>query len=238
MTRLSSALAIALAVTLAALAAADAAPPASVKASYDVFKDGLHVAVAQETFEKNGAKYHIVSESNPAGLLALFIRTRIKVLSSGAVTPAGLRPELFEYGRLDDASKNVSATFDWQTQQLRMPFEGRNETAPISMGAQDRLSVMYQFMFLPLDKLRDLAFQMTSNGKKIENYHYQLAGNEQLDTPLGKLNTLHLVKQREPGENGTEIWLAPERNFFPVKLLILENDGSKFEQVITQLEIQ
>jgi hypothetical protein len=235
MTRLGKALA---AMSVAIAGFAHAASPVSVKASYDVYKDGLHVAVAQETFEKNGAKYHVVSESNPAGLLALFIRTRVRVVSSGAVTPAGLRPEQFEYGRLDDASKNVSATFDWPAQQLRMTFDGRNESAPISTGAQDRLSVMYQFMFLPLDKLRDLDFQMTSNGKKIENYHYQVAGNEQLDTPLGKLNTLHLVKRREAGENGTEIWLAPERNFFPVKLLILENDGSKFEQVITQLEMQ
>lgn len=32
--------------------------------------------------------------------------------------------------------------------------------------------------------------------------------------------------------------LAPHRNFFPVKLLIVENDGSKFEQVITQLEFK
>ena len=52
------------------------------------------------------------------------------------------------------------------------------------------------------------------------------------------MNTLRLVKQREPDDNGVEVWLAPERNFFPVKLLILENDGSKFEQVITQLEFK
>ena len=118
-----------------------------------------------------------------------------------------------------------------------MRYDGRNETVQLPAGTQDRLSVMYQFMFLPADQLRELAFQMT-NGRKIEPYRYQLAGSEQLDTPIGKLDTLHFVKQREPGENGTEVWLAPERNLFPVKLLILENDGSKFEQVITQLEFK
>jgi hypothetical protein len=77
-----------------------------------------------------------------------------------------------------------------------------------------------------------------TNGRKIENYRYDLAGTETLDTPLGKLKTLHLVKHRDPGENATEVWLAADRNLFPVKLLIVENDGSKFEQVITRLDIK
>jgi len=223
---------------IALAAAAVAAPPATVKAGYDVYRDGLHIVTMQETFEQGDGKYHIVSESDPVGVLALLVRTRLKVVSNGTVTPAGLRPEQFDYGRLDDASKSVSATFDWSAGLLRMAFDGRNETAPILAGAQDGLSVMYQFMFLQADNLRDLAFQMTRNGRKIEHYNYQLAGNERLDTKLGTLNTLHLVKKREANDNAVEIWLAPERNFFPVKLLIVENDGTKYEQVITRLELK
>ena len=225
-----------LAALLAVAAHAAAAPPSNVKAIYDVYKDGLHVATASESFERSDGKYQVVSEQTPAGLLAMFVRTRIKVVSSGSVTAAGLRPEHFDYGRLDDASKNVSDRFDWGAGLLHMTFDGRTETAPLTAGAQDRLSVMYQFMFLPVERLRDLAFQMTSNGKKIENYRYQLAGQMPLDTPLGRLNTLHLVKQREGSENGVEIWLSADHNLFPVKLLIVENDGSKFEQLITRLE--
>jgi len=234
--RLASLLCLAATVTLAA--AGDAAPPASVKASYDVYRNGLHIVTTEETFEQNGAEYRIASESNPVGLFALFVRTRARVTSNGAITPAGLRPAQFEYGRLDDPSKSVSATFDWNADLLRMSFDGRNETAAIAAGAQDGLSVMYQFMFLHSDNLRDLAFQMSRNGRKIENYHYQLADREELATGIGKLDTLHLVKKREGNENEVEIWLAPERNLFPVKLLITENDGTKFEQIITHLEFK
>jgi len=230
-------LALAFATLAAASGAGYALPPASIAASYDVYQNGLPVAVVQETFEKTGAEYQIVSESTPAGLLALFVRTRIKIHSRGAVTPAGLRPEQFDYGRLDDASKNVSAAFDWPGAQLHLTFDGRNETIALPPGTQDRVSLMYQFMFLPADKFGDLAFYMT-NGKKVEQYRYQLAGTELIDTPLGKLNALRLVKQREPGDNAVEVWLAPDRNFFPVRLLIMENDGSKFEQVITRLEFK
>ena len=224
---------------VAAVSVASAATaPASVTAAYDVYRDGLHIVVTRETFEQKDGRFHIVSESDPVGLFALFIRTRAKVLSSGTVTLSGLRPEQFEYGRLDDPSKSVSAAFDWNAALLRMSFDGRHETAPLAPGAQDGLSVMYQFMFLPSDKLRDLVFQMTRNGRKIENYHYQLAGSEELNTPIGRLKTLHLVKKREANDNGVEIWLASERNFFPVKRLILENDGTKYEQTITRLEFK
>ena len=180
-----------------------AAPPAAVNAHYEVHKDGLHVATVSEAYEQRGSAYSIVSESNPAGLLAIFVRTRIKVTSTGNITPAGLRPDQLEYGRLDDASKNVSARFDWKTEQLSMTFDGRNESIALPKDTQDRLSLMYQFMFLPAERLANLAFHMT-NGKKIEAYRYQLAGRETLDTALGKLHTVHLVKQREAGDNADE----------------------------------
>jgi hypothetical protein len=227
----------ALTALLAVFTAAVAAPPAAVKASYDVFKDGLHIAITEENFEKSGDKFRIVSDSNPAGLLAMFVRTKVKVESSGTINSSGLKPDKLDYGRLDDASKNVSAAFDWRANELRLNFDGRSETLPLAPGTQDRLSVMYQFLFLTPEKVRVLEFPMT-NGKKIEHYRYELAGTEDLDTPLGRIKTLHLVKHRDPGENGTEVWLAADRNLFPVKLLILENDGSRFEQVITRLEIK
>ena len=131
----------------------------------------------------------------------------------------------------------MSATFDWPAEKLHMTFDGRSESITLPGGTQDRVSLMYQFMFLPADKLDNLAFHMT-NGKKIEIYRYRFADRETIDTPLGKLAALHLIKQREADDNAVEVWLAPERNFIPVKVLIVENDGSKYEQVITRLDIQ
>lgn len=228
---------LSLLLALASGCALAASGPGSIKADYDVYRDGLHIATVAEHFAKNGDRYQIESDSNPAGLLAMFIKTKVKVQSSGTVNGTGLQPEKLDYGRLDDPSKNVSAAFDWHAHALHLTFDGKKETLPLAAGTQDRLSVMYQFLFLPPEKLKRLEFQMT-NGKKIENYRYDFLGEEELDTPLGKIKTLHLAKHRDPGENGTEVWLAADRHQFPVKLLILENDGTKFEQVITQLKIE
>ena len=227
-----------LALLLAVAAWARAEAPATVRALYEVHRDGLHVATAAETFERGEGKYQIVSEQTPAGLLAMFVRTRARVTSAGTVTNQGLQPAQFDYGRLDDASKNVSARFDWDAGLLRMSFDGRTETAPLGSGAQDRLSAMYQFLFLAPENVRELSFPMTSNGKKLEPYHYRFAGEETLDTALGRLKTLHLVKRREGNENGVELWLAAEHHLMPVKLLIVETDGTRFEQTIARLEMR
>ena len=226
---------IVLCMLLACAGAAMAAAPSLVKATYDVHKDGLHVATVSDLFEQRGTTYSIISESTPAGVLAMFVRTRIKVTSNGSLTAAGLRPDQLDYGRLDDPGKNVSARFDWKNQQINMTFDGRNETVALPADTQDRLSLLYQFMFLPPEKFDNLAFHMT-NGKKIESYRYQLAGRETLTTPLGPLNTIHLVKQREADDNAVEVWLSPAHQNLPVKVLIVENDGSKFEQLITRIE--
>ena len=48
----------------------------------------------------------------------------------------------------------------------------------------------------------------------------------------------HLVKQREQGDAQTEIWLAPEFHNLPVKVLIVEDDGVRYEQVVTRLDVK
>ena len=227
-----------IAATLTLAFPAYAAPPDAIKARYEVYKDGLRVAMAQESFEKRGGTYSIVSDSVPAELLALFVRTRIKLQSKGLVNTQGLRPEQFDYERLDDTSKNVNAKFDWRAMRLNMTFDGRQETAALSPGTQDRLSIMYHFMFVPPSKLKQISVPMT-NGKKIERYDFTVNSSEALDTALGKLKTVHLVKQLNGDDkNAIEVWLASEHYFAPVKVVIVESDGSRYEQLIVQLDFK
>ncbi len=214
-----------------------AAAPATVQANYDFYRDSMQVATVRERYETHDGRYSVVSDTAPSGMLAALIRARIKVESSGTISATGLQPDQFAYTRLDDASRNITAAFDWPASQLRMHFDNHDETAALQPGIQDRLSVMYQFMFAPAASIEDFTFQMT-NGKKTEQYHYKLVGREELDTSLGKFKTLHLAKQRSGDESANEVWLAVDRNMFPVKLLIVESDGSRYEQVITQLDFR
>lgn len=220
-----------------ACGAAESAAPQTISASYEVSRNARRVAVMNETFEANDGGYRIVSESHAVGLLALLERRPLRLTSSGRLTAAGLRPQLFEGKRGDADPRQVRADFDWQGQQLTIARDGRTDTLPLPPGTQDRLSAMYQFMFLVPDRSQELEFSIT-NGRKLDRYRYAVHSGVEIETRLGRMRTVHLVKLHRPDESGAEIWLAPQHRYLPIKMLILEEDGSRYEQVMTKLEIK
>lgn len=221
-----------------ALAGAATAPPApqAVSASFNVFMHGAHIATMNETFEAKGGEYRLSSESNAVGVLALFQRETVRFVSTGKLTPAGLQPLRFEGKRNDNDPRRVRGEFDWAAGKLTLEHHGRTETLPLSPGTQDRLSFLYQFMFIAPGKAGQMEMHMT-NGRKLDRYQYNIEPGVELDTPLGRIATVHLVKQRQPDESATEIWLSPRHRYLPVKMMIVEANGSRYEQIATRLEI-
>lgn len=232
------ALTLALALLALAVPCAAAAPstPQAVSASYDMFRNGAHIAVINETFEAKDGGYQLASETRAIGLFALAERRPLRFTSSGRLAGAGLQPLRFEGKRGDADPRQVSAEFDWQAGRLTIMHDGKTENLALAPGTQDRVSLMYQFMFMAPEKLQRLEFTMT-NGRKLDRYRYTVSPGVEIDTPLGRMTTLHLVKQHRPDESGTEIWLSLQHRYVPVRVLVLEEDGSRYEQFITRLDI-
>jgi hypothetical protein len=211
--------------------------PKAVKASYSGYMNGMAIGSITEHFEIDGGSYRIVSETKPMGLAAFIQRQPLKFSSRGQVTREGLRPSHFEARRTAADPPSVTADFDWPNAQLVLKHNGKVESLPVTAGAQDRLSIMYQFMFMPIEKMRQVEFAMT-NGRKLDRYRYRITPDVEIDTAIGRVKTLHLVKQREPGDTTTEVWLSMQRQLVPVKMLIVEKDGMRFDQVVQSLELR
>ncbi|MBX3650002.1 MAG: DUF3108 domain-containing protein [Burkholderiales bacterium] len=233
----SPAIALLLAAALLQPAAAKTAPPQTVQAEYGLSVNGAPVAVMQETFEIRDGSYRAVSETHAVGLFALAQRRPGRVTSSGGVDGSGLRPMTFDGTRGGRDERRVNAEFDWSARTLTLQHDGRSDTVALPPGTQDRLSAMYQFLFLDLEKLRDLGFAMT-NGRKLDQYRYTIGPDTAIDTPLGRLEVIHLVRRHQPGETANEIWLSREHRLMPVKMRIVEDDGKRYEQLISRLDIR
>ena len=229
-------LAALLAVSLVAAAAAPA-PPHTVIATYDVLWNGSRIAVASDTFEARDGTYRIVSESRAVGLLSLFAREPLRLESAGQVTEAGLQPRRFEGRRGDGDPRRARADFDWSAGRLTLTRDGATEHLKLPPATQDLVSVMYQFMFLDLANRGRLEIAMT-NGRKLNQHWYTVQPGVELDTALGRMTTLHLVKQHRPDESGAEIWLAPQHRQLPVRMVVLDDDGYRVEHVLTKLELK
>lgn len=226
-----------LAVSAGTCGAAASGAPQAVSARYEVFWNGTRVAVQNETFEARDGHYRIVSESRAVGPLALIAPRPLRATSSGRRTDAGLLPQLFEGGRGRDDPRRVHAEFDWEAERLTVARRDRNEILPLPPGTQDQLSIMYQFMFLAPDQPQLLHLTRT-NGRKLEQHSYAVRTGVEIETPLGRMTTVHLVRQHLPNEDGVEVWLAPQHHYLPIKLLILDDKGARYEQVMTRLEIK
>ena len=211
--------------------------PKLVKATYAGFMNGMSIGTISELFESDGTNYRLVSDTKTIGLDALLQRQPLHFSSSGQVTKDGLQPAQFDARRGSNETPQVSAEFDWTQAQLVLRHSGKTESVSLPPGTQDRLSVMYQFMYWPRERLKQLDFAMT-NGRKLDRYRYRATPDVEIDTGLGRLKTLHLVKQREAGDTVSEVWLSPQHRNFPVKLLVVERDGMRLEQVIQSLEVR
>lgn len=209
------------------------AAPQQIQASYKLIKNGQQVGVVTERFQQAENRYTLESETSATGVFALFAKGKIRLSSRGEVTADGLRPLHFEHHRGADPAKLITADFDWSKRSATHRFDGETETAALTPGAQDRLSLLYQFMFKPPRK-GEIRLAMTT-GRKLNLYRYRLVGEEKITTPAGSFSTLHLSRQHVADEDGTEIWLAKSRHYFPVRIVFEEKGGGRLEQILTSL---
>lgn len=213
-----------------------AATPSSVQATYDVYMGSLKIGRIEETYTRDQDRYTLSSTTHAIGLLAVFKPGKILISSSGLVGPKGLLPLRFSDQREGEESRNRRAEFDWDAGQLTQIQQKERTVVPLPGGTQDRLSAMYQFMFMSLEKSEALNFNMT-NGSKLNIYNYLLTPDQNVTVPLGTFKALYVASVPETGASRTEIWLAVDYSNFPCKIVITDPDGGKMAQVLTTLSI-
>jgi len=211
-------------------ASAHAAPPERIRITYDSSVKGMS-GEAVETLEHNGKTYSIVSETRGRGILAT-VGVLNKRTSRGHITPQGLRPD--EYRDERPFGWVASAKFDWEARTLTQERKGKSETVPLPPTAQDPLSLAYTFAFVPpKDKEYNI---IRADGRGLTPFRFAVVGNERIPTPLGEMQTLHIAKVRDgPDDKGTDIWFATERDFVPVRVLVVDKD-ERADQIVTRID--
>lgn len=179
--------------------------------------------------DDNGT-YLISSLTEAKGLASLFLG-KLTQKSVGVVNENGLLPDFFSYQYGNDSAKEQTARFAWKEGVLHMRSAKGSKSEALSAGTQDLLSFMYQFMFSP--PLENTQVIVT-NGKHLRAYAYQFVGETVITTHIGNINTIHLIKTDDNQEK-TELWLATDYQYLPVKIRKTEKNGEVIEQIITKV---
>ncbi|MGZ8253135.1 MAG: DUF3108 domain-containing protein, partial [Methylophilaceae bacterium] len=189
-----------------------------------------------ETFKQENGRYKIDSVTKGIGVYALLGK---RILSSeGEVTAEGLKPSHFELHQGDNVKKSLFADFDWPANLLTMKVKGNPTTAPLEKGAQDILSLVYQFMFLQPEG--DTFVLPVTTGKKLRTYHYQVTERDAaIEVSSGKYKTIHMVNAgKDKDSDEKELWLGVESHYLPVKLIMHDDNGAAIEQTLTSLHVE
>ena len=206
-----------LTIALSISAAALAAPPQRVDIGYEIARNGLVLAEVSQRLEHDGRSYRLSETWKGKGAFAL--RGEANRSSQGAVTADGLRPQKFEDKRSGRDTQHAQ-------------FDPAAKTATLLR--QDRLSFIWTFAFAPPAGPVTVT---VADGKGNTTYTYEPAGRERVKTPAGEFNALKLVKRRDkPEDRVTEIWLAVDRNYLPVRVLVVDKDGTRLDTLASTIE--
>lgn len=213
------------------------AMPQRVTTRFTLFKglNGMRVGRAEQVWTLDGERYTIFSVAEATGLFSLFASGKFIQESRGEITPAGLKPSDYRVERgKGGAGKTDTAQFDWNAMTLTLASGGGKQTLKLPEGTQDLLSFMYQLAFAPPQG--SVVKLPVTNGRKLDSYAYWVV-EEALETPMGVLNTLHLGKHREEGEKDTEVWLASDYHYLPVKISQIDKDGDGLVLLANEIEL-
>ncbi len=181
------------------------------------------VGRATYAWEASEATYRLSLSAETTGLVGLLRRVRVVQTSEGRITPDGLRPDAFAMDRGRNA-RNEFARFDWTAKQLTFGYPDATQTAALGAGAQDTLSLILQFAFVPIgDGPRDV---LLTTGRKLYVQTYERVGEEVIETPAGSWRASHLRRVRaQAGDEGYDMWLATDRPFLPVRIRWTDRNG-------------
>jgi hypothetical protein len=211
-----------------------AAPPRQVEIAYDLSRNGTPIAELVEKLEHDGKTYKLSAHMKGKGVFAL--RGDASRTSRGTIAADGLHPVEFEDTRT--GRDTVRAKFDWPAKMLTLQGkDGAAESKPLPPDIQDRLSFAYTFAFRPAPTA-PVEVSIT-DGKGISTSSYKAAGRETVKTPAGEFEALRMERQKKnPDDRSSEVWLAARHGFVPVRILVVEKDGTRIDQVATRLSSQ
>jgi len=197
--------------------AALAAPPQHVEIAYELARNGMTLAEVTHQLEHDGRTYRLIEHWKGKGLLAL--KGDATRISEGTIAADGLRPRKFEDKRTGRDTRQAQ-------------FDPKGAT----LEQQDQLSLAWSFAFAPPAKLVAVS---VADGKRVSHYGYEPAGRERVKTPAGEFDALKLVKKRaRPEDKATEIWLAADRQYLPVRILVVDKDGTQIDQLAARIAVK
>ena len=186
-------------------------------------------------WQPNGEQYSITGD---AGILFF---TVISYKSTGSVNAGGIAPELYVEKRFRKSETNTH----FHRERKTITFSASTNSYESKGGEQDRASVIWQIAALGRGDgakfVPGLAFEILIAGTRTaSNWRIYVNGKEdiQLDGKATEAWHLTLMPAEQSNELQFELWLAPKKEWYPVKLHYADRNDGYLELLLTKLNIK
>jgi len=191
---------------------------------------------ATMTWHTDGSRYQASVE---AGVSLLITRVNLLVLrSEGTIDDYGIAPLKFTEKR----TRRPETATHFNRDAGSITFSASERSYPLLVGAQDKATVPFQLGGIGRADVNqfggDIDIQIGED-KMATMFRFQLVGEDEIETKMGKLLTWHLSRPPKPGSYSSrlDIWLAPGLNWYPVQIRNTEASGALTTQTVSNMKM-
>ena len=193
--------------------------------------------VAEMAWQVDGGSYTMTVEAGINMMVTKF--NLLSMASEGGIGENGFAPRLATEKR---RGRSQTATH-FNSEQGSITFSASQASAPLVTGAQDKTTLPLQLAAIARADPAQFegGLEITVGEERGASvYTFEVVGQEEIETKLGKLQTWRLSRPPKPGSYNSrlDVWLAPARGWYPVRIRNTEANGAVTTQTVTDIVVK
>ena len=202
-------------------------------ANYALISDGDKLGNAQRKLSLNGKTWNL---SSSAKLSKYFLKLKSHEYTSFSIQNSKLLTHEFNSSTkiTFKKEKKMKQVFDIETGIENGTRGKKSWQISHEKPVYDRVSHLVQLRSDLLNGKTSFNYNVSYKGK-LQQFSYLREADEMLDTKMGTLNTVKLVRTKQNGDIFS-LWLSQELNYVPVKIAQYEKDKADITMLLESLD--
>jgi hypothetical protein len=204
------------------------------RATYIIEFKGMTAGTSTLELKPDGADAYSYSSTNvPRGMFRMLLPDSIAQATTFRIVDGRVVPQ--NYRGADEKERPIDLAFDWTRKRVTGVAEGQNVDLELQDGTQDPMSLQIASVRnLAAGRLQDTVSLVDSD--KIKEYELRREGTAQIETGIGKLDTVIYTSKRAGGDRVTRTWVAPALGYLPVKAERVRGKKTEFTMMIESVD--
>ncbi len=205
-------------------------------AGYRLTRNGIAVGRTRVSLQLlPDGDYLYRARTKPNAVVSLIREDVILEESQGRMMDGRPRPDRYLYQREGSGiQRSLQLDFDWSRNRVKIRDEHSSWHLEISAETLDKLVQQLVYTRELGDGIRTARYQVADGGR-LKDYAYRVLGKELVITPPGHYETLKVERTKEQGRPDYTLWLAPELDHRPVRIL-RRHEGSLYRMELLEFE--